>query len=58
MYQTHDRIDPSTLDEFICPHFGCKESFLALFLYLKHARERHGEVLLPLRPATEREGVL
>ena len=45
----NDRIDPSTIDEFVCP--TCLESFLALFLFLNHARERHGERLAPLSPA-------
>jgi hypothetical protein len=41
-----DRIDPSTLDDYLCPQ--CFEPFLALFLYLKHRRERHGDRLAPL----------
>ena len=46
---TQDRIDPSTIDEFTCPR--CFQTFLALFLYLKHQRERHGDRLAPLSPA-------
>jgi len=42
----NNRIDPSEIDEFTCPK--CFQSFLALFLYLKHVRESHGERLAPL----------
>jgi hypothetical protein len=46
-----DRIDPSVIDEFTCP--TCFQSFLALFLYLKHSREAHGDRLAPLSPACQ-----
>ncbi len=46
---TQDRIDPSTINEFTCPR--CLQTFLALFLYLDHARRQHGERLAPLSPA-------
>ena len=44
----NNRIDPSTLDEYVCPL--CYQPFLALFLYLDHARRQHGERLAPLSP--------
>ena len=51
----NDPIDPSAIDEFQCPL--CQDSFLALFLYLRHSREQHGSRLAPLSPSatTERE---
>jgi hypothetical protein len=53
---SNDRIDPSTVDEFVCP--TCFQSFLAFFLYIKHARERHGaRVSSPLSPAAPQEGI-
>ena len=48
-----DRIDPSTIDEYVCP--TCFQTFLAYFLYLKHAREQHKERLAPLSPAAAKE---
>ena len=41
-------IDPSAIDEFVCPL--CLQPFLALFLYLKHSREAHNSRLAPLCP--------
>ena len=51
----NDPIDPSTLNDYVCPL--CPESFLALFLYIRHSREQHGSRLAPLSPsaAVERE---
>ena len=51
----NDPIDPSTLNDYVCPL--CPESFLALFLYIRHSREQHGSRLAPLSPSvkTERE---
>jgi hypothetical protein len=48
------RIDPSTLGDFTCPR--CRESFLALFLYLEHTRRKHGERLAPLAPGLAQTG--
>ncbi len=43
---TDNRIDSSKIEEFQCPK--CFQSFLALFLYVRHMREKHGERLAPL----------
>lgn len=43
-----DRIDPSAISEFRCPQ--CNQTFLAYFLYLRHAREKHGDRPAPLSP--------
>jgi len=48
---SNDPIDPSALNDYVCPL--CQDSFLALFLYLRHSRERHGSRLAPLSPSTE-----
>ena len=50
----NDRIDPSAIDEYLCPR--CYQTFLALFLFLKHAREQHGERLAPLSPSAAGPG--
>jgi hypothetical protein len=50
-----DRIDPSTIGEFTCP--TCFESFLALFLFLKHRRESHADKLAPLAGLSRKESV-
>lgn len=50
-----DRVEPSEIGEWVCP--TCYQSFLAFFLYLKHARDRHGtRMSSPLSPATNQEG--
>jgi hypothetical protein len=44
-------------DPYVCPHPGCNESFPALFLYLYHARQKHGQRnQTPLSPAAGQEG--
>ena len=48
---SNDPIDPSALNDYVCPL--CQDSFLALFLYLRHSREQHGSRPAPLSPSTE-----
>ena len=46
MKETAKPIDPSAVDEFVCPK--CFQTFVALFLYIHHARRVHKEVFAPL----------